>query len=295
MSSRKKAKGKERRAKAAERPAPWRGHGIVPPMWEHYARCGEKHEERECSHGFDIPLRGDACRNDVNSFMETLYAALQKNAGHMLASMKTTYELHPQVWNDVTLRKMVVGILLRTGTNFVLTKREAFSYDVPEDVEDMAVQMAQHFAVAALFLDRYDGKDFRSATGEVIGKSRDMLGGGARDAIKFYNKRIPCSCLKEKYSDAKKTLPKVGKCHYCDQTKERSSLRECSRCGVSQCELDSWMFWIHLLRPHLTLLTLTFPFMTDCSKECQRADWPTHKKTTCKRYTFDAGNINCTE
>ena len=44
-------------------------------------------------------------------------------------------------------------------------------------------------------------------------KRRDNMGDNViRDLLKLYSKRITCSCLKKMYSEARKTLPKVGSC-----------------------------------------------------------------------------------
>ena len=66
-----------------------------------------------------------------------------------------------------------------------------------------------------------------------------------RDLLKLYSKRITCSCLKKMYSEARKTLPKVGSCESCAKVMERSSLMVCSKCRVHQyccreCQVTAW-------------------------------------------------------
>ena len=73
--------------------------------------------------------------------------------------------------------------------------------------------------------------------------------GGERDQIRFFAKRLTCSCLKERYARAK-SEPKIGPCHHCMQVKKGASLRVCDGCRIAQY----------------------------CAVGCQRADWLEHKK-----------------
>ena len=73
---------------------------------------------------------------------------------------------------------------------------------------------------------------------------------GRRDALKFFSKRVSCSCLKTMHQKARTTLPKLGRCTGCNRIKERVALSVCSRCMITQY----------------------------CSRECQVTDWPQHKK-----------------
>ena len=111
--------------------------------------------------------------------------------------------------------------------------------------------LARRIAIIALHLECYDGKgDFKSASHGTMMKGTAIASGNDRDTLKFYTKRISCSCLNERYKHARKTLPKMGKCSHCHEEKERSSLMTCGRCKV--------------------------PFY--CSRECQVANVPGHKE-----------------
>lgn len=58
--------------------------------------------------------------------------------------------------------------------------------------------------------------------------SRDLMGGGDRDVIRFYSKRSKYQLYMLEYAaTATKSQPKIGKCHHCSEEKERSSLRIC--------------------------------------------------------------------
>ncbi len=73
--------------------------------------------------------------------------------------------------------------------------------------------------------------------------------------ISYLKHRIPCSCLDEKYKEVKSTK-KMGICFNkgCGFF-ERDRMFNCTRCRLANY----------------------------CSKECQEADWPTHKKW-CKEH-----------
>ena len=73
-----------------------------------------------------------------------------------------------------------------------------------------------------------------------------------RDLLKFYRKRMTCSCLKKMHLEARKAYPKVGACDHCRVVQDRSLLMVCSRCMIA-------------------------PY---CSRECQVAASPRHK-TDC--------------
>ena len=71
--------------------------------------------------------------------------------------------------------------------------------------------------------------------------------------VSYYRKRIPCSCLDEKYKDVK-SVKKMGwcfnpSCRQPGRKVERSKMFSCTRCGIANY----------------------------CSVECQRADWKDHK------------------
>ena len=112
-----------------------------------------------------------------------------------------------------------------------------------------------------LLLEHYGVKgDLGLAMVSSMQPAKDVTQGEQRDMLRFYSKRISCSCLKDKYTDAKESQQKVGNCDRCNKILERTSLMLCSRCKSIQY----------------------------CSVECQHADWPGHKKM-CTIYSMHAG------
>ena len=104
---------------------------------------------------------------------------------------------------------MARNILIGMGTNMLLNKHEN--------------RRAKYIATAIIVLENYNGTDFNSATYNqaTATKLRDLFAGdnngGMRDVLKFYRKRMTCSCLKELHSVARKTLPKLGACFHCGE------------------------------------------------------------------------------
>jgi hypothetical protein len=141
-----------------------------------------------------------------------------------------------------------LGIMLAIGTNF-------FILDEVRLVMHLAGIRINvlYFAQAISILEQYtgDGKSgFSLATRKASSVVHDLCGGREREIIRFYLKRVSCSCLKAMYSQIKKSQPfRVGKCSTCNQLKELSLLMHCGRCKVVQY----------------------------CCRECQAADWPKHK------------------
>ena len=88
----------------------------------------------------------------------------------------------------------------------------------------------------------------------------DVINGCERSTVKFYSKRIPCSCLGTKYEEMK-SQPKRGFCKGCHQYKDRSTLRVCAGCNRHQY----------------------------CSRKCQIDDLPNHK-AMCKHLQRSARN-----
>lgn len=254
MPSRKRNKGKDRKVKKAEMKAEaekvetyeiwksWalgRGHGVnergelvqwretaTPPLSATtFNICN--HREHVLIPGIDHP---------VSKYLNVFFN------GRTLK--RETFVLHAEVHNNDSYRKMAIHILVSVGTNF-LTAR------IPESE-------VYKIADAIAFLENYEG-DFDSAfySRRYNNKLRDLnLGLGCsirRDILKFFSKRIACSCLKEMYSDARRSLPKVGQCNNCGVIKERVLLSVCSRCRIAQY----------------------------CSRECQVYDWSRHKKCEC--------------
>ena len=112
-------------------------------------------------------------------------------------------------------------------------------------------------AKAILVLENYDGGDNISIRSILCNRAVAMKWGDLnpsecsmkRDLLKFFRKRIACSCLKKMHLEARNTMPKKRVCNHCKVEKERALLMVCSKCRVANY----------------------------CSRKCQVADWQPHE------------------
>ena len=115
-------------------------------------------------------------------------------------------------------------------------------------------------AIFARFLEQYAAIRFKQ-TQAVFNWSKIIVLTQIVDehtVVKFYRRRIPCTCLDKKYVEVK-SITKMGicynlQCNFLDRMVERSKTMYCSRCRGA----------------------------TYCSRECQEVDWSRHKKS-CNR------------
>ena len=248
MPSRKRNKGKDRKAKKAELEAERieEERALVSSLWRGAAR-GEDIELGNkkvllCNHGCDLTIPDDE-NHPVCSFMDTFHLNLLINRKHISENLSDTYLHHSHdVWNNESHRTMTADILLGIGTNLILMGTgQCQILDSPRDI-----------AHAILCLETYNGGRFSSIIQppHVAKKVRDLYWCGSisnarRDVLKFYRKRSSCSCLKRMHLEARKTLPKLGQCMHCNEVKERSLLMVCGRCRVNQycsrgCQIAHW-------------------------------------------------------
>jgi len=238
--SRKKNKGKERKAKKeADRVEAERANARV--KWLNWV-TGNKDivgKAITCSHKMIDVTSLNALSEDhpVCSLMDTVFS-------DSAMSMNDAFKSHPQVWNNGSYREMAVGILIRVGTNMLLSENADANF------------AGFHLARVIVVIEHYDGNPSSyTATNsrETQSKMRDLntdTSSIRRDALKFYSKRVSCSCLKSMHQEARRTIPKVGVCYGCHKAKERVALSVCSRCMITQY----------------------------CSRECQVAHWPEHNE-----------------
>ena len=247
MPSRKRNKGRDRKAKKAalEAERVESETSGLRSLWQGWARGKCMVDGREfitpCNHGGALIIPNDK-NHPVCSFVDTLILNTAAHNMHTLNNMYDTFQRHTEVWKNESYRKLAIQILVHIGTNSLLCNDSS----TPKEK-----------ARAIVILENYDG------TGDIDSsiynnctstKLRDIHWGLSgrleRDTMKFYRKRTACSCLKKMHLEARKTLPKLGICFHCNQVKERALLMVCSRCRIAQY----------------------------CSRECQIAQWPMHKK-----------------
>jgi hypothetical protein len=191
-----------------------------------------------CNHGCPVLPAPD---HAVSLFMDDLWAhaGAQESPDRFILGK---FDNHRQVWDNATLRKLALDIVVSIGTNYIIL-----------DKDHHGIKLAGRLAVTIFLLEHYNGngkQNFHVAVCKATLVADDVKWGGEREGIRFYLKRISCTCLKAKYSLVKKLQPtRTSGCVICKQIKVRSSMMLCGRCKLTQY----------------------------CSKECQAADWPIHK------------------
>ena len=245
MTSRKRNKGRDRKAKKAalevER-IDFR-RGIVRNRWKSWSRGDINGQLIQCNHGVDLVIPDDV-NHPVTSFMDALFM-YDANDSNILSIpmekyLRETFATHREVWDNERYREMAVNIFIAIGTNLLLSNERGDSF------------LAQAIVISCL--ENYDGSSDSTSLlyNRVVGRKMNDLFGSTyakRDALKFFRKRTSCSCLKDMHLETRKTLPKTGVCNHCEEEKDRALLMVCSRCRIAQY----------------------------CSRECQVANWSRHK------------------
>ena len=241
MPSRKRNKGKERKAKKAvlefERIDNERAE--VRNYWLGWARGeDEVRQITQCNHGISLVIPDG--NHPVTNFIDALFVNAANNSALCVRQyLRDTFTRHREVWDNERYREMAIDIVVVIETNVLLSN----------------VHAGYFFAVAVVVLENYDGIGIISTLNSrvVAAKHRDLICGeistNKRDLLKFYRNRTTCSCLKKMHSAARKTVPKLGGCQHCGVVKERLLLMVCSRCRIMQY----------------------------CSRKCHVADWSRHK------------------
>ena len=230
-SSRKRNKGKDRKAKQKAKENTDKVMALTYCLWTAQLKAG-------CDHGCAtiIPDLG----HPVSKFMNEFYMRLSV-MNNILPLLKKAFETYPQVFHNESYRKMLLDILVRMNTNVLMGQSE----------NGENIQVAVSMSATILVLEEYDKtNDFDAAlVGCAITSKRRHLTIGIssneRDILKFYRKRVSCKCLKRMHLDSRKATPKMARCFNCNVEKERASLSVCSRCMITEycsreCQVANW-------------------------------------------------------
>jgi len=261
MPSRKRNKGKKRRAKKMETTTEARlpkertdDNNDTPSGWHN--------DIPQCHHGFDplpLPIDDDRPLEHFMTAYEDQLDGLRMmsrilNNAYSLDRLEDLYTLimipissiisnsDNGFLNSIDNRQIVTSLLLDIGTNMILF--------------DENLDRIIHVMGSILILDQYQGNgDYSSARFLASKKFNRIRDGNERDVIKFFNKRIPCECLQDRYEKVRRNVPKIGRCWMCRHEVVRSKLMVCGRCKVAHY----------------------------CCRECQIEDYPSHKDS-CHLY-----------
>ena len=200
-------------------------------------------DEQKCKHGCDpFPSQDNLSVQFITAFRNSFREAddgCTRLSVCLAAAKNATLDKFAALWNDAAEMEVAISQFLFVGTHQYLGGQ----YDNARDIATFVRYFEQHIAVEL------------KQTQALIHwpKITDANHADDHTLVKFFRRRIPCSCLDEKYEEVK-SITKMSlcinpKCNSPDGKVERSKAMYCSRCRS----------------------------IVYCSRECQVADWSDHK------------------
>ena len=224
MPSRKKAKGRARKAKAKE------GNLIL-------------HNDSVCRHGCASISKEDSCYKFIKQFEVELNAVHSSNvqclqdACDIIMERLEADSQFRAIWDTESIQKELVPLFLCLGTNILLhNSANIKKYSIGR-------QMAAVVAITALHALHEFDVDNVMASRKDRSSLRDLEDGLDYDIIRFFAKRTSCQCLKKMYSQVK-SRPKAV-CEICHVVKDRKLLYLCAGCRYYiycsvECQSIQW-------------------------------------------------------
>jgi len=217
-SSRKKNKGKERKAKKEAEEAESK-RVTMYNYWSNWASgIGSTCNIVQCNHGFDTTIPDIS--HPVSSFFTEYFLS---------NDVRDTLQRHIEAFNDSD-RKLAIDMLTLIGANLILHKSTADFVTVKEAA--FAIMLLEKYGKFDDFYSLLNSRDITTKIGNLNIHKKNT--NNNRDMLKFFRKRMNCKCLKKMHLEARKTQQKLGVCFHCNQMKERDLLMVCSRCRVDQ-------------------------------------------------------------
>ena len=228
-SSRKRIKGKARKAKA---------NALLDNLSLQLLNDGK------CNHGLPSDIQDDdPCLSVMRKVERALSIQIRggKRAFDSYTCLFKTLLGEPQFNSEMSIQVHENGERLKAcfaslATEYILRGN------------DKDVILAEGLAITIVNIEQAEiGASY--TFNRMVSISRDLDEGGQRTVTRFINKRIECDCLKEKYDQSKK-LPKLGLCQHCWKQVERSKLFACIGCkdGIhnltqycsTRCQTQHW-------------------------------------------------------
>ena len=211
-------------------------------------------EKENCTHGYNPSsiFQARFCEDFLKTFTESFHSALTLRLSEddgiyaPLNSVIDAFRTASNALYDTTgaLRnrsnaECINLCCLAEGTKFIL---------------DGKIDDARLCAVLALVMKTIIKVDSIPDRQKII----EVIDGDQHTLVQFFRKQIPCSCLDEKYKEVK-SITKMGICLYEDcplpgNMAVRSKMLRCTGCQKNGRNVNY------------------------CSRECQEAHWPEHKK-----------------
>ncbi len=259
MVSRKKAKGKARRAvkeakvEAEEAQEEGKEQNALGAQMQRLTigkllGKSDAAEQTTCRHGLALASHEERLYGDmVMAFQEGYDAKWQSGEKCMVTCFGEgikAIEKKFNIWNDATKLGRLVSCYVQIATNCIL----AGEVQGARVTSSFAYFFEQHIAV------------YCEKTQHMMKWPRiaELHFGDLHTLVKFLRKRIPCKCLDKKYKQVK-SMTKMGvcgnpACSLPDRKVAQNKMSYCSGCHE----------------------------LCYCSNACQKVDWPRHK-VECKR------------
>ena len=249
--SRKKLKGKARKAAKAEAAAGERDVALSLHLSKQLGLFLTGNNGNGCTHGWD-PAEYPA-DHDCNKFIGEVLRVFNEYkksggaAGFALdEAVLFTEDIFPYVWSDSASLEWIAAAFISLGTYTSIRQGDVFLCATAMGFAELLKQHVACYHVGSQPL-MYNAK------------IDDLIWAEERRSVSYLKKRIPCKCLNEKYK-AVKSLPKMYTC--CNKT--------CSLPDKS-VNLSAMMSCGGCRRIHY------------CSEECQAANWEEHRDV-CKEW-----------
>ena len=203
----------------------------------------------KCYHGFKE--MDNTCIDFVIAFRNAVHEADKRGEStsqSLVEAKNATMDKFADVWNDSAQMKSAISMLLCRGTQHVLDG----NYVIARDLATFARYMEQHVAVKlhqTQALMHWPKIYETYIAGIPFDKNKHPS--DLHTLVKFFRKRVCCSCLDAKYEEVK-AAAKMGLCFNlkCNLPRvERFKTMYCSRCR----------------------------FVPYCSRECQTTHWKRHQ------------------
>ena len=247
MPSRKKAKGKARRA--AKAAAKEESQAVTANQRQESSLEAQMQRlvinnatPLKCRHGFVHLSPGE--KKIFEDFINAFIAVFISSQVDLWDAFITAYEATKVEYADMYSSKLdaIISMFLASGTEYIL------DVEGDNDIARLYAMLACHFE-ELIAVEVRKTKAIFSWT-----KIFELHGADDHTLVSYYRKRISCSCLDEKYKEVK-SVKKMGFCYNgsCSipgRRVERKKMLYCTRCGEANY----------------------------CSVECQKADWKGHKQ-----------------
>jgi hypothetical protein len=198
----------------------------------------------KCRHGYSPRTSGEHnyCDTFAATFVEALFRDLDRGPDKIFSDVKAATEKRfPGVWRNEKKLELIKSFCLSSGAEHILKGD---------------IKMAQCDAVASNLFEQLIDVALRRTKAEVFvgAKLNELFSADEHTLVRYFRKRIPCSCLDQKYTEVK-SIKKMGfcfntTCSHPNGVVERRTMLSCARCH-----------WANY-----------------CSQECQTQHWTFHKK-----------------